>query len=69
MGLVFDRTVSPTAHYDMIEGRAAEIARSPGSPAGGPEHMFLAMLHDDPGLPREVLNAALTSLNRPPADG
>lgn len=46
MGLVFDRTVSLTAHYYMIEGRAAEIARSPGSPVGGPEHMFLAMPHD-----------------------
>jgi hypothetical protein len=33
MGLVFDRTVSPTAHYYMIEGRAAEIAFS-GRSAG-----------------------------------
>jgi len=46
MGLVFDGTVSPTPHYYMIEGRAAEIARSLGSPVGGPEHLFLAMLHD-----------------------
>jgi hypothetical protein len=42
----FDRTVSPTAHYYMVQGRAAEIARSLGSPIGGPEHLFLAMLHD-----------------------
>jgi len=55
MGLVFDRTVSPTAHYYMIEGRAAEIARSLGSPVGGPEHMFLAMLHDG-GWPVTVIS-------------
>src|ERR1700751_5347802 len=38
--------LSPTPHYYMVEGRAAEIARSWGSPAGGAEHLFLAMLHD-----------------------
>ena len=58
MGLVFDRTVSPTAHYYMIEGRAAEIARSLGSPVGGPEHMFLAMLHDG-GWPMTVISPLL----------
>jgi hypothetical protein len=58
MGLVFDRTVSPTAHYYMIEGRAAEIARSLGSPVGGPEHMFLAMLHDG-GWPVTVISPLL----------
>jgi hypothetical protein len=46
MSLAFDRTVSPTPHHYMIQGRAAEIARSFGTPIGGPEHMFLAMLHD-----------------------
>lgn len=45
MGLVFDRRVSPTPDHYLIQGRAAEIARSFRSPVGGPEHMFLAMLH------------------------
>jgi hypothetical protein len=39
-------TMSPTPHYYMVEGRAAEIARSLGSPVGGAEHLFLAMIHD-----------------------
>src|ERR1700761_5652922 len=38
--------LSPTPHYYMVEGRAAEIARAFGSPASGAEHLFLAMLHD-----------------------
>jgi Clp amino terminal domain, pathogenicity island component len=38
--------LSPTPHYYTIMGRAAEIARASGSPAGGAEHLFLAMLHD-----------------------
>jgi hypothetical protein len=38
--------LSPTPHYYMVAGRAAEIARSLGSPADGAEHLFLAMLHD-----------------------
>ncbi len=38
--------MSPTPHYYMLEGRAAEIARALGSPASGAEHLFLAMLHD-----------------------
>jgi hypothetical protein len=38
--------LSPTPHYYEIKGRAAEIARSLGSPVGGAEHLFLAMLHD-----------------------
>lgn len=38
--------LSPTPHYHEIMGRAAEIARALGSPAGGAEHLFLGMLHD-----------------------
>jgi hypothetical protein len=38
--------MSPTAHYYVIMGRAAEIARTLGSPVGGAEHLFLGMLHD-----------------------
>lgn len=38
--------LSPTPHYYSVRDRAAEIARSLGSPATGPEHVFLAMLHD-----------------------
>jgi len=38
--------LSPTPHYYEIGGRAAEIARSLGSPVGGAEHLFLGMLHD-----------------------
>jgi hypothetical protein len=37
--------LSPTPHYYEIRGRAAEIARALGSPVGGAEHLFLAMLH------------------------
>jgi hypothetical protein len=40
------RGLSPTPRYYRIEGRAAEIARVMGSPVGGAEHLFLAMLHD-----------------------
>lgn len=36
-------------------GRAAEIARAIGSPAGGAEHMFLGMLHDG-GWPVSVIS-------------
>jgi hypothetical protein len=39
-------TLSPTPHYYQIKGRATEIARTLGSPVGGAEHLFLAMLHD-----------------------
>jgi len=46
MGHAFDRVLSPTPHYYEIKGRAAEIARSLGSPGGGAEHLFLGMLHD-----------------------
>jgi hypothetical protein len=42
----FDGPLSPTPHYYEIRGRAAEIARALGSPAGGAEHLFLGMLHD-----------------------
>jgi len=38
--------MSPTPHYYMVAGRAAEIARASGSPAVGAEHLFLGMLHD-----------------------
>jgi hypothetical protein len=38
--------LSHTPHYYEINGRAAEIARALGSPVGGAEHLFLAMLHD-----------------------
>jgi Clp amino terminal domain, pathogenicity island component len=46
MNQAFDRALSPTPHYYEIQGRAAEIARAVGSPAGGAEHLFLGMLHD-----------------------
>jgi ClpA/ClpB-like protein len=42
----FAGALSPTPHYYEIRGRAAEIARASGSPTGGAEHLFLAMLHD-----------------------
>jgi len=41
-----DRGISPSPHYYELQGRAAEIARALGSPAGGAEHLFLGMLHD-----------------------
>ena len=47
--------LSPTPHYYMVEGRAAEIARALGSPVGGAEHLFLAMLHDG-GWPVSVIS-------------
>jgi hypothetical protein len=47
--------LSPTPHYYEIRGRAAEIARTLGSPAGGAEHLFLAMLHDG-GWPVRVIS-------------
>ena len=47
--------MSPTPHYYMVVGRAAEIARISGSPAVGSEHLFLAMLHDG-GWPVSVLS-------------
>lgn len=50
----WDRRVSPTAHYYLVEGRAAEIARALGSPVGGAEHLFLGMLHDG-GWPVSVI--------------
>ena len=72
MRQVPDGALSPTPHYYEIRGRAAEIARVLGSPAGGAEHLFLAMLHDggwpvssDPAVTGGVLNTALASLNRP----
>jgi hypothetical protein len=56
MGQAFERGISPTPHYCEITGRAAEIARALGSPAGGPEHLFLGMLHDG-GWPVTVISA------------
>lgn len=47
--------LSPTPHYYEIMGRAAEIARASGSPAGGAEHLFLGMLHDG-GWPVSVIS-------------
>jgi hypothetical protein len=47
--------LSPTPHYYEIRGRAAEIARTLGSPIGGAEHLFLAMLHDG-GWPVAVIS-------------
>jgi hypothetical protein len=41
-----DGTLSPTPHHYEVIGRAAEIARTLGSPVGGAEHLFLGMLHD-----------------------
>jgi hypothetical protein len=54
MSHAFDRTLSPTPHFQLVRGRAAEIARTLGSPVGGPEHLFLGMLHDG-GWPVSVL--------------
>ena len=46
MSQAFEGALSPTPHHYEVIGRAAEIARTLGSPVGGPEHLFLAMLHD-----------------------
>jgi hypothetical protein len=62
MSQVFDGAVSPTQHYYEVKGRAAEIARALGSPAGGAEHLFLAMLHDG-GWPVNVISS-LVDLGR-----
>ena len=74
MSRAFDGVLSPTPHYYEIRGRAAEIARALGSPAGGAEHLFLGMLHDG-GWPVHALSrlvdpgqaeaAVLGILNRP----
>jgi Clp amino terminal domain, pathogenicity island component len=55
MGRAFDGALSPTPHYYVIKGRAAEIARALGSPVGGAEHLFLGMLHDG-GWPVSVIS-------------
>ena len=39
----------------MIQDRAAELARTLGSPVGGAEHLFLGMLHDG-GWPVSVIS-------------
>jgi Clp amino terminal domain, pathogenicity island component len=54
MGREFDGALSLNPHYYQIRGRAAEIARAAGSPAGGAEHLFLGMLHDG-GWPVSVI--------------
>jgi Clp amino terminal domain, pathogenicity island component len=54
----FDGPLSPTPHYYEIRGRAAEIARALESPAGGAEHLFLAMLHDG-GWPLSAISGLL----------
>jgi len=55
MGQPADETLSPNPHYYVIQGRAAEIARTLGCPIGGAEHLFLGMLHDG-GLPVSVIS-------------
>jgi Clp amino terminal domain, pathogenicity island component len=55
MSQAFDEGLSPTPHYYEIRGRAAEIARTFGSPVGGAEHLFLGMLHDG-GWPVSVIS-------------
>jgi hypothetical protein len=65
--------LSPTAQYSAIQGRAAEIARAMGSPAVGPEHLFLGILHGggppvsaiavlvDPGQAEEAVLSLLSA--------
>jgi hypothetical protein len=55
MGQELSGMLSPNPHYYVIQGRAAEIARVFGSPAGGAEHLFLGMLHDG-GWPVSVIS-------------
>ena len=62
MSQAFDGSLSPTAHYYEVRGRAAEIARGLGSPVGGAEHLFLGMLHDG-GWPVSVI-AGLVDLGQ-----
>lgn len=62
MSQAFDGSLSPTAHYYEVRGRAAEIARALGSPVGGAEHLFLGMLHDG-GWPVSVI-AGLVDLGQ-----
>jgi hypothetical protein len=59
MGAVFDGALSPNPHYYEITGRAAEIARALGSPAGGAEHLFLGILHDGGWLVSSPLSTAI----------
>jgi hypothetical protein len=60
MGPAPDGALSPTPHFYEIKGRAAEIARALGSPVGGAEHLFLAMLHDG-GWPVSVVSHLVDS--------
>jgi hypothetical protein len=54
MSQAADRALSPTPHYYLIMGRAAEIARGLGSRVSA-EHLFLGMLHDG-GWPVNVMS-------------
>jgi hypothetical protein len=54
MTTISDGALSFTPHYYKLEGRAAEIARALGSPAGGAEHLFLGMLHEG-GWPADAI--------------
>lgn len=56
MRQAFDGALAPTPHHYEVIGRAAEIARSLGSPVGGAEHLFLGMLHDG-GWPVTVISS------------
>jgi hypothetical protein len=74
MGQALDGMLSPNPHHYEIIGRAAEIARTLGSPAGGAEHLFLGMVHDG-GWPVSAISglvdlaaaeaAVLDLVNRP----
>lgn len=54
--------VSPNPACYRILGRADEIARMMNSPHVRAEHVFLAIIHDDKGMPARVL-AGLVDLN------
>jgi Clp amino terminal domain, pathogenicity island component len=54
--------VAPDPHYYEITGRAAEIARALGSPVGGAEHLFLAMIRMRETVPARAL-AGLADLD------
>jgi ATP-dependent Clp protease ATP-binding subunit ClpA len=54
--------ISPNPACYRILGRADEIARTMNSPHVRPEHLFLAMIHDDKCVPAQEL-ARLVDLN------
>lgn len=45
MGRITTTGIEPTGSFHEVIGRAKEIARLMGSPAAGPEHYFLGLLH------------------------